>query len=226
VAEFETPRNELVSPSNFANTLREAGSGRGVAFRAAVLLHGRGHTPDEKVDLTARLGTLEGMRWLAPGADLGSWYPGRFRDPVSVNEPYLSEAVRRCHEAVIEAGEDGRLGPEQLAVVGFSQGACVALEYLRRYPERVRTVVVFTGGLMGPPADWRPEGSLEGVRVLLTGSDADDWIPEEDTRETGRVVESYGAQVTLRVYHSRAHVVGDEELAESRTLLEQLGTED
>lgn len=202
--------------------LREAGALRGQARRAGVLLHGRGHTPDEKVDLAARLGALDGMRWVAPGADLGSWYPHRFWDPVSTNEPFLSDAIARCEEAVTEASEQGRLDPRQLAVIGFSQGACIALEYALRHPGRVGTLIVFTGGLMGPPGAKRAAGSLAGLRVLLTGSDADEWIPEASTRETAEVLRRLGAHLTLRVYHGRAHIVSDEELAEARAILEHL----
>jgi phospholipase/carboxylesterase len=189
-----------------------------------VLLHGRGRTADEKVDLAARLGTLDGMRWLAPGADLGSWYPGRFWDEVRANEPFLTEAVARCDEAVHEAGDGGRLGPAQIAIVGFSQGACVALEYALRYPGRCRTLIVFTGALMGPPeTDWRPlAASLAGLKVLLTGSDADEWVPAEATRQSGRVLLELGADVTMRVYHGRPHIVNDEEVAEARAILEGL----
>jgi phospholipase/carboxylesterase len=205
------------------NTIREAGAPRGLSNRAGVLLHGRGHTADEKVDLSARLGTLDGMRWLAPGADLGSWYPNRFWDSVAANEPFLTEAVERCQEAVTEAAEDGRLTPEHIAIVGFSQGACVALEYALRHPGRVGTLIVFTGGLMGEPGTkWEAAGSLQGLRVLLTGSDADDWIPEASTRATADVLGRLGADVTLRVYHGRPHIVGDEELAEARAILEKL----
>lgn len=185
-------------------------------------MHGRGHTPDEKVDLAARLGTLDGMRWVAPGADLGSWYPYRFWDPVSSNEPFLSDAIARCDEAVSEASEDGRLLPERLAIIGFSQGACIALEYALRHPGRVCTLVVFTGGLMGPPGSKPATASLAGTRVLLTGSDGDDWIPEASTRETADVLRKLGAEVTLRVYHGRPHVVSEEELAEARSILEHL----
>ncbi len=173
------------------------------------------------------------MRWLAPGADLGSWYPNRFWDPVEANEPYLTEAVERCDEAVREAAEvdtdkDGRLGAEKLAIIGFSQGACVAMEYARRHPGRVGTLIVFTGGLMGVPGTHvrgkhvPGKPALQGLHVLLTGSDADDWIPEASTRESAEVLRQLGAQVTLRIYHGRPHVVGDEELAEARALLEGL----
>jgi phospholipase/carboxylesterase len=202
----------------------EAGSARDSSRRAGVLLHGRGHTPNEKVDLTARLGTLDGMRWLAPGADLGSWYPHRFWDQKAANEPFLTEAVRRCDVAVHEASDSGRLSPAEIAVVGFSQGACVAVEYALRHPGRCGTLIVFTGAVMGPTdIDWRSKsGLLAGLRVLLTGSDADDWISAEATRESARVLVELGADVTLRIYHGRPHIVSDDEVAEARAILEGL----
>ncbi len=110
--------------------VRAVGSARGASQFAGVLLHGRGKTPEEKIDLAARFGNIEGIRWVVPEAETpGSWYPGRFFDPREQNEPYLTEAVERCHEAVLEAGEYGRLAPERLVIVGFSQGASLALEY-------------------------------------------------------------------------------------------------
>lgn len=152
----------------------------------------------------------------------GSWYPGRFWDPREWNEPYLTEAVERCHEAVLEAGEYGRLGPERLVIVGFSQGASLALEYALRHPTRVGSFIVLTGGLMGlPGSDWRaiaPQ-SLSGMRLLLTGSDVDDWIPEESTHEAARLFRDLGADVQLRIYKGRPHVVSDEEIDEARSFL-------
>jgi predicted esterase len=187
-----------------------------------VLLHGRGLTADEKVDLAARLGDFEGMRWVAPGADIGSWYPNRFSDPVETNEPFLTDAVARCDEAVTEASDHGRLGPEHLAVIGFSQGACVALEYARRHPGRCGTVIIFTGALMGPPGSKWGMATEPWLRVLLTGSDADSWISEEATRETAQVLQRWGANLSLRIYHGRGHFVSDDEVAEARVLLDAL----
>ena len=187
-----------------------------------MLLHGRGLTADDKVDLTSRLGEFEGMRWVAPGVDIGSWYPNRFWDPVELNEPHLTEAVERVDEAVTEASDEGRLGPEHLAVIGFSQGACLALEYARRHPGRCGTVIVFTGALMGPPGSHTDHPIHPDARVLLTGSDADEWISEDATRETARVLEAWNANVTLRVYPGRTHFVNDDEVAEARALLDLL----
>ena len=114
--------------SSASSPLLEAGLPRGRARSAGILLHGRDRTREEKVVLASSF-QLEGIRWLAPAADTGSWYPGRFFDPVAVNEPFLSQAIDRIDRVVDEAGEGGRLGPSQIFLVGFSQGACLALEY-------------------------------------------------------------------------------------------------
>jgi phospholipase/carboxylesterase len=206
--------------------VRAVGSARGSSQLAGVLLHGRGKTPEEKIDLAARFGNIEGIRWVVPEAETpGSWYPGRFFDPREANEPSLSEAVARCDEAVLEASENGRLGSERLVIVGFSQGASLALEYALRHPGRVGSLIVLTGGLMGVPgSDWKaiaPQ-SLAGLRMLLTGSDSDDWIPEQSTHEAANLFRQLGADVELRIYPGRPHIVSEEEIAEARGMLRSL----
>jgi predicted esterase len=194
-----------------------------------VLLHGRGKTPEEKIDLAARFGNIEGIRWVVPEAETpGSWYPGRFWDPRGANEPYLSEAVERCHEAVLEASEDSRLGPEHLVIVGFSQGACLALEYALRHPGHVGSLIVFTGALMGVPgSDWKAGApkSLAGLRVLLTGSDVDDWVPEYNSHEAARLFRDLGAEVQLRIYPGRPHIVSEDEIGAARDFLNRIQIE-
>jgi phospholipase/carboxylesterase len=203
--------------------VRAVGSARGSSQFGGVLLHGRGKTPEEKIDLAARFGNIEGIRWVVPEAETpGSWYPGRFFDPREINEPYLTEAVERCHEAVLEAGEYGRLPPERLVIVGFSQGASLALEYALRHPTRVGALIVLTGGLMGVPgSDWKAIAprSLAGLRMLLTGSDVDEWIPEDSTYEAANLFRELGADVQLRIYKGRPHIVSEEEIDEARSFL-------
>lgn len=209
--------------------VRAVGSARGASQFAGVLLHGRGKTPEEKIDLAARFGNIEGIRWVVPEAETpGSWYPGRFWDPRGANEPYLSEAVERCHEAVLEASEDSRLGPEHLVIVGFSQGACLALEYALRHPGHVGSLIVFTGALMGVPgSDWKAGApkSLAGLRVLLTGSDVDDWVPEYNSHEAARLFRDLGADVQLRIYPGRPHIVSEEEISAARDFLNRIQIE-
>ena len=216
--------------------LREHGRARGEARLAGVLLHGRDRTKKEMTELAADL-DLEGVRWLAPAAPAGKWYPNRFYDERAGNEPDLTQAVDHCDRVMDEATEDGRLKPDQIVVAGFSQGACLALEYALRRPGRIGAVLVFTGALIGPPAtDWvalagtraRDGGSslkrapLAGLRVFLTGSDADEWITEEQTRQTARALMDLGADVRLRIYAGRAHVILPEEIREARTFLTDL----
>ena len=201
--------------------LREAGQPKGLADRAGILLHGRSRTKQEMLDLTAGL-EVGGTRWLAPYAGKGLWYPGRLVDPLDANEPQLTRSVERTHWLVMDAAEGGRLGPEQIFIVGFSQGACVAVEYALRHPTSVAAIVVFTGGLMGPAGtEWKTAGghSLKGLSVFITGSDVDEWIDESRTRETARVLQELGADVEMRIYPGRKHVVCKEELAEARKFL-------
>ena len=201
--------------------LREAGQPRGVARRAGILLHGRSRTKQEMLDLAANL-DIGGVRWLAPYADNGVWYPGRCMEPLQSNEPFLTRSVERCHGLVEDAGERGRLSSRQIFIVGFSQGACVTVEYALRHPGSCGALVVFTGCLMGPSGtDWRPAGgkSLAGLPVFLTGSDTDEWITEERTRETARVLADLGADVEMRIYPSRPHIVSQLELFDARAFL-------
>jgi phospholipase/carboxylesterase len=206
-----------------APPLLESGAPKGQAVLAGILLHGRDRTREEKVVLAESFG-VEGIHWLAPAADTGSWYPGRFFDPRHTNEPFLSRAIEQCDQVVEEASEDGRLGPERLVMVGFSQGACLALEYALQRPQRCGAVIVLTGALIGAPDSHQasPPQLLRGTRMLLTGSDADDWITEEQTRHTARILEELGADVRLRIYHDRPHIVSADEMNEARAFLRGL----
>jgi predicted esterase len=203
--------------------LLESGAPKGEAALAGILLHGRDRTREDKVVLASSF-RVEGIRWLAPAADTGSWYPGRFFEQRAANEPFLTRAIAQSNRVVDEASEGGRLAAERLVMVGFSQGACLALEYALRRPGRCRTFIVLTGALMGPPDTVWPSspGLLAGTRVLLTGSNADDWISEDQTRHTARVLEAWGADVRLRVYHGRQHIVCEDEMREARALLRSL----
>src|SRR5688572_23069810 len=164
-------------------------------MRRGILLHGRNRTADEMLQIAVKLDAPD-IHWVAPAADNGTWYPCRFMEPLASNEPFLSRALERCNELVIEAADD-------VVLVGFSQGACLAVEYALRHPGRCRTVVVFTGGLIGPEGTHWPSPNLTGMRVLVTGSDIDKWVPEHRVRETASVFARLGAHVRLRIYKGR-----------------------
>ena len=198
------------------------GEPRGSARFAGLLLHGRGRTPEEMTELALRI-AVPGVRWVAPRAEGGQWYPHRFMESIAANEPFLSEAVLTAEQALVEATEHTRIGADRAVVVGFSQGGCLATEFLLRHPGRCRAAVIFTGGLIGPAGTtWMPaRGTLEGLHVLMTGSDVDEWVPEARVRETAAVLADLGADVRLRIYPGRDHVVSAEEIAEAKEFLEQ-----
>jgi predicted esterase len=203
--------------------LAATGPSRRNAQRAGLLLHGRERLPEEMLDLADRL-RLDDFRWVAPAADGGTWYPYRFTDSFDVNEPFISQAMEACDAAFTELRDGQRLAADKLAVVGFSQGACIASEYVLRHPECCRVLVMFTGGIIGQDIRrWLISGvRLEGLRVFLTGSDVDEWIPEARTRLTETVLSALGADVRMRLYPGRPHIVSDDEIAQARALLDTL----
>ena len=186
-----------------------------------LLIHGRGRPVEEMMAIAGRIGR-DTVRWTAPAAPGGQWYPHRFTGPVAANEPALSDAVALCDAALSEASGHRQIPPRDIVVLGFSQGACLASEYVLRHADRCRTLVMLTGGLIGPlDRDWQPANgsSLQGLRVLITGSDADTWVTEERVRHAAGVLARLGADVDLHIYPGRDHSVSDDEIARARALI-------
>jgi predicted esterase len=197
---------------------------------AGVLLHGRDRSPEEMIDLAARL-DLTGVRWVVPTAPplagdvtKPEWYPKRFTDPIAANEPALSEAVEICAAAVEEASEAGRIDASRIFVVGFSQGACLALEYALRRPWTCGPLVAFTGALMGCETEIR-EGlarAFEERPVMITGSDVDEWVAESHVQATAAILAQNGARVVLRSYPGRPHSIAKAEIDDARDFLSSI----
>ncbi len=190
---------------------------------ATVLLHGRARSPAEMLWLAAQL-ELDSMPFVAVEASGGTWYPESFLAPLDRNKPHLEWALERL-ENVVRTLEMEGVSREHIAFVGFSQGACLACEYLFRTPRRWGALAALTGGLIGPPeATWEslPEASFRGTPTLLATSDVDAWVPLERVRTTARVFQAMGAEVDLRVVGGREHVVSEEELVATREILAAL----
>lgn len=185
---------------------------------SAVLLHGRDRAPAEMVGLAERIGLPE-IAWRALQAPGGSWYPGSFLEPVEANQPRLDQSLAQV-EAEVRALEALGVPRRRIVLVGFSQGACVACEYLRRRPGRWGGLIAFTGGLFGPDGStWDAPDRMAGSPVLLSNSDGDDWVPWSRTRETAAVFRRMGAEVSLELHPGRDHLIGDDEIDSARTLL-------
>jgi predicted esterase len=186
---------------------------------AAVLLHGRGAPAEDMLGLAAELDQT-GVAFLAPQASAYSWYPQSFLAPLDRNEPWLSSALDLVATVLRRIGDAG-VPPRRTLLLGFSQGACLALEFAARNPASYGGVAGLSGGLIGPPGTPRDyAGRLDGVPVFLGCSDVDPHIPLERVEETGRVMAGMGAEVTTRVYPRMGHTVNQDELDAVRALLE------
>jgi len=187
---------------------------------SVVLIHGRDRTPDEMIGIAEQIGMPE-LAWRALQAPGGSWYPGVFMDPIEVNQPRVDQALRRVG-AEVRALEAMGVAPRRIVLLGFSQGACIACKYVWRHPRRWGGLIAFTGGLFGPEGSrWPGPHLLDRTPILLTNSDQDDWVPWSRVEETAGVFKRMGAEVTLRLYPGRDHIVGDEEIEEARAMLQR-----
>lgn len=200
------------------------------ARAAAVLLHGRGAAADGMLHFGADLAQPD-VALLAPQADAFAWYPHSFLAPLAVNEPWLSGALAAVDRALAEV-EAGGVPPERTLLLGFSQGACLALEAAARRGRPLGAVAALAGGLLGTetlPGVDAPEdklfgydGDLAGTPVFIGCGDRDPHIPVARVRQSADCFRRLGAQVTERVYPGVGHQITDDEVAWVRGALVRL----
>ena len=191
------------------------------ADAAMILVHGRGASADDILTLAPEI-DRPGFAYLAPQAAGNTWYPYSFLVPIAQNEPYLSSALAHLG-AVLAHVEAAGLPPERVMLLGFSQGACLALEYACRHARRYGGLVGLSGGLIGPDGTPRNyPGSLDGTPVFLGCSDVDFHIPKERVTETADVLRRLGANVAMRLYTGMGHTINEDELEAVRQLMAAL----
>jgi predicted esterase len=198
--------------------VRTAGAPLPDARVAVVMVHGRGATAESILTLAPAL-AMDGVAFVAPQAGGNQWYPLGFMAPIERNEPGITSGMRavgRVLEQVAAAG----IPPERTLLLGFSQGACLASEFVARHARRYGGLAVLSGGLIGPdgtPRDY--PGSLDGTPVFLGCSDVDGHIPAARVRESADVLRRLGGDVTMRLYPGMGHLVNDDEIDEVRAML-------
>jgi predicted esterase len=188
------------------------------AAGALILLHGRGGSAEDILALGRAL-TNDRFALLAPQAPGHTWYPYSFLAPRQQNEPYLSSALRQVEAALAQATSAG-LETSQVALCGFSQGACLATEFVARHPQRYAGLLAFTGGLIGPLEEpISLTGDLAGTPVLLSSGDPDPHVPWKRVQQSGELLTSMGGKVILQRYPGRPHTVLPEEMEQGKKLL-------
>jgi phospholipase/carboxylesterase len=183
------------------------------ADAAIVAVHGRGATARSVVDLAREVAPDgAGVAVLAPQAARNTWYPNSFLEEIESNQPGLASGLQAVGDAVATATDAG-VPTERVVLLGFSQGACLASEFVARNAARYGGLAAFSGGLIGPEGTPRNyDGSLGGTPVFLGCSDRDPHIPLERVHETRDVFERMGGDVDERIYEGMGHGVNQDEI--------------
>jgi predicted esterase len=184
----------------------------------AILLHGRGAGAEDILGLSRGF-TAPDVAYLAPQAADHTWYPYSFLAPLERNEPNLSSALRLI-DHLLEDLQQQNVSLDKVALLGFSQGACLALEFAARHARRYAAVAALSGGLIGPPGTSRDyPGSLDGTPVFIGCSDVDPHVPVERINESAEVLRRMGAVVDERVYPGMGHTLNEDEIGAVDALL-------
>jgi predicted esterase len=196
-----------------------AGADRSQASAAMILIHGRGATAESILTLVPTLARPR-IAYLAPQARGNTWYPHSFLSPIVQNEPGIGSGMRVIERLLDDIGAGG-IPAERTLLLGFSQGACLATEFVARHARRYGGVAGLSGGLIGPegtPRDYA--GSLAGTPIFLGCSDVDSHIPAQRVRDTASELIRLEARVTMRLYPGMGHVVNDDEIQSIRALID------
>ncbi len=183
-----------------------------------IFIHGRGASAEDILSLSEELSAGD-VAYLAPQAAGSSWYPYSFLSPIAQNEPGITSGLGTIARLIAEVGAQG-IPQDRVVLLGFSQGACLSLEFAARNPGRFAAVVGLSGGLIGPPGTARDyPGAFDGTPVFLGCSDVDAHIPVGRVRESADVFRRMGAAVDERIYPRMGHTVNRDELAAVNALL-------
>src|ERR1700712_1325282 len=178
--------------------------------RALILLHGRGGDADDILSLAEDL-DVKGYLLAAPQASGNSWYPNSFMAPPSLNEPWLSSALEQVHQTVLEIKDRG-IASACIYFSGFSQGACLTLEYVTRHAKLYGGVAAFTGGLIGDKIYAENySGDFAGTPVFIGSSNPDPHVPVTRVQASTALLKKMNARVTEKIYEQMGHtIIGDE----------------
>lgn len=183
-----------------------------------ILLHGRGSTAGAMLPLAEAL-NIQGVKFTIPQAALNRWYPQTAFGPLEANEPDLTSALTLI-DSLVEGAHEKGFSDQQIVFGGFSQGACLASEYVARNAKRFGGLFVFSGALIGPPGMARNyPGSFDSMPVFIGGSDVDPWVSHDWMAQAARSFERMGARVDFRTYPGMAHTVNTDEIEAVRGML-------
>ncbi|MDN3724119.1 dienelactone hydrolase family protein [Aequorivita sp. SDUM287046] len=188
------------------------------AEKALIMVHGRGADPHDIIRVASHLNVSE-YALLAPAATNNTWYPYSFMAPPAQNEPWLFSALDLLEEVVAEITEQG-ITPNSIFFMGFSQGACLTLEFVARHAQKYGGVAAFTGGMIGDTLS--PEnysGDFEGTSIFISTGDPDPHVPLERVKESVALLQIMNASVHIEVYKGRPHTISQDEIDKANKMI-------
>ena len=198
--------------------VRSAGVPLEQAKAAMVMVHGRGATAESILSLATAL-AIDGFAYLAPQASGNTWYPNSFLAPIPSNEPGITSGLAAIAD-VIERIQEAGVPLDRTMILGFSQGACLSLEFTARNAARYGGIACLSGGLIGPDGTSRDyAGDYAGTPAFFGCSDIDGHIPKQRVAESAEVLERMGAKTTVRLYPGMGHLVNEDEIEHVQALM-------
>jgi phospholipase/carboxylesterase len=209
-----------VSHPHGGHPVLRAGLSLAEAPAAVIMIHGRNASARNILELVPLLDRPD-RAYLAPEAANHTWYPLSFLSEIQRNEPYLSSALQRVDELVAEVVSSG-IDRARIVILGFSQGACLASEFVYRHPLKYGGLVAFSGGLIGPPGTrFDAAGDFAGTPMFFGCSDVDAHIPKARVEESVAALSRMGAAVTERIYPGLGHLISEDEILHARAVLDR-----
>jgi phospholipase/carboxylesterase len=201
--------------------VRTAGVPLGGAKAAMVMVHGRGATAESILTLVPAL-DVDGFAFLAPQASGNTWYPNSFLAPIPSNEPGISSGLQAIADVIARINDAG-IPLDRVMLLGFSQGACLSVEYAARHAARYGGIACLSGGLIGPDSTPRNyTGSFDGTPAFLGCSDVDNHVPALRVTESAAVLRRMGADVTMKLYPGMGHLVNEDEIAAVAAMMQEV----
>ena len=198
--------------------IKSAGNKTGNAKKALIVLHGRGGSAEDILSITQHI-KVDDYALYAPQATNSSWYPQSFLMPPAQNEPWLSSALTLIENLVDDIKNEG-IKSENIYLLGFSQGACLTLEFAARNATKYGGIIAFTGGLIGDKIyKENYNGNFESTPIFIGTSNPDMHVPVERVQESSIVLQNMGALVTVKIYDNMGHTINQDEIEQVNKLI-------
>ena len=198
--------------------IKTAGKSLQEAEKVLIMIHGRGGNAQDILGLASELNVSD-YAFLAPAATNNTWYPYSFMVNSEHNEPWLSSALELLKEVVDNVMEQG-ISSENIYLLGFSQGACLTLEFAARNAKKYGGIVAFTGGLIGDVINRdNYSGNFNGTPIFIGTGNPDQHIPVERVEESQSILEEMNAEVKVKVYEGRPHTISQDEIEIANRLI-------